>query len=362
MPLLAPRPIGRPLLCYLLAILAVLLVTLVRVPLAPLLGNTVPFILYLPAIVFAGWLGGFGPGFTATVLSGYLAKTWFFEPRGSFSIPDAGSAFRLGLFLLNGTIISYLCGRLHIRSAELEKERQRLEATVEERTSHLARALADMESFSYTVSHDLRSPMRSMLGFAEIMLEEHAHELKPEARDYLERIRAAASRLDQLTTDLLALAKVSGTQVETRAIALREAVGGVVESSPRWGSNDVSINYEGCQHTVLGNHTLLTQAMQNLLENAVKFIAPDVKPKIRFWSEARGDIVRLWIVDNGIGIAPADQQRLFKIFERGANQGYQGTGIGLAIVERAVSKMEGRVGVESELGQGSRFWIDLPRG
>lgn len=361
MPLLAPRLPGRPYLRYLVAVAVVVALTFLRIPLAPLLGNSVPFILYFPAIVFAGWLGGFGPGLVATLLGGYLAKSWFFEPRGSFTIQDWGSAFRLAVFVGSGTLMSYLCGRLHQRSAELEREKTRLEATVHERTQHLERSLKDMEAFSYSVSHDLRSPMRSILGYTDLLLEEHGSSLRPDARAHLERIRVAGARLDQLTTELLALAKVSGAKLETRAIALREAIGGVVESSPRWSTADISISYEGCQHTVLGNHTLLNQVVQNLLENAVKFVAPDVKPRIRLWSEAHGDLVRLWIADNGIGIAPADQQRLFQLLERGPDQSYHGTGIGLAIVERAVAKMEGRVGVESELGSGSRFWIELAR-
>ena len=346
---------------YLVALAVVVAVTLLRVPLAPLLGNSVPFILYFPALVFIGWLGGKGPGLLATVASAYLAKTWFFEPRGSFTIQDGGSAFRLLVFIASGILISVLCGRLHARSAELQREKTRLEAHVRERTLNLERALADMEAFSYTVSHDLRSPLRTIHGFSELLLETHAAALNAEGRAHLERICHSAARLDQLITDLLALAKVSGGEVETRAIALREAVGGVVENSPRWSSTDVSVTYEGCQHIVLGNATLLAQVLQNLLENAVKFMAPGVKPTVRFWSEARGDVVRLWVADNGIGIAPEDRQRLFKIFERGSAQAYTGTGIGLAIVERAAARMHGQVGVESEPGAGSRFWIDLAR-
>ena len=338
-----------------------MVVTLLRPPLAPLLGNSVPFILYFSAIMFAGWLGGFGPGLVATLFSGYMAKTWLFEPRGSFTIPDWGSAFRLLVFIGSGTLISFLCGRLHQRSAELENEKAQLEAKVRERTRNLERAFADMEAFSYTASHDLRAPVRTMQGFSEILLEEHTASLSPEGRAYLERIRNAATRLDHLINDLLALAKVSGTRLEARAIALRDVVSGVLESVPRWSSPEVSVDRESCVHTVLGHPTLLAQVIQNLLENATKFVAPGVKPTIRLWSEARGTVVRLWIADNGIGMAPADQQRLFQIFERGDMKAYPGTGIGLAIVERAVTKMNGRVGVESEVGAGSRFWIDLPQ-
>ena len=343
---------------YLVAFGMVAGVTLLRIPLQSLLGNSVPFMLYFPAVMVAGWFGGFGPGLLATVLSGYVAKTWLFEPYGHFEIGDWGSAFRLLLFLCSGGLMSYLCGRLHARTAELENERDRLEEKVRERTVHLERALSDMEAFSFTVSHDLRAPMRTIHGFSEVLLDEHAGTLAPDAKQHLERIRAAAIRLDQMINDLLTLAKVSGAATELRAIALRDAVAGVVEHSPH-RPPAVHIDYNQCTHIALAHPMLLQQVLQNLIENAVKFVAPGVTPKIRLWSEARHDVVRLWCADNGIGIAPADQQRLFKIFERAAPNIYSGTGIGLAIIERATAKMNGRVGVESSLGAGSRFWIEL---
>jgi signal transduction histidine kinase len=343
---------------YGVALAMVGLFTLLRMPLRDLLGNSVPFILYFPAVMIAGWFGGFGPGVFATVVSGYAAKTWLFEPYGHFEIGDWGSAFRLLLFLGSGLLMSYLCGRLHDRTGELENERDLLEAKVRERTRHLERALSDMEAFSYTVSHDLRAPMRTIHGFTEILLEEHAGTLPPDAKSHLDRIRAAASRLDQMTADLLDLAKVSGAAAELRALALRDIVAGVVENSPH-RAPAVCIDYSQCRHIALAHPMLLQQVLQNLLENAVKFVAPGSTPTIRIWTESRSEIVRLWFADNGIGIAPADQQRLFKIFERVAPQDYAGTGIGLAIIERAVAKMNGHVGVESELGAGSRFWIDL---
>lgn len=347
---------------YLLAVSMVVGVTVVRIPLAPLIGNSVPFNLYLPAILIAGWYGGFGPGFMATLLAGFCAKTWFFEPFGSFSIPDWGSAFRLLVFIGNGTLASFLCGKLHERTEELQNEKARLEATVRDRTTHLQRALSDMEAFSYTVSHDLRSPMRSMYGFSEILLEQYSNVLDAEGQGYLQRIRKAAGRLDQLINDLLAFAKVSGTAINLRPLSLHEAVTRVVDSSSRWSSPDLKLSYEGCVHRVMANETLLNQIIQNLMENAAKYVAPGVKPDIRLWTEERGKVIRLWVADNGIGIAPENQARLFRLFERLDHQKYSGTGIGLAIVDRAVTKLNGRVGLESEQGKGTRFWVEFARG
>jgi signal transduction histidine kinase len=343
------------------AIGMVVVATLLRVPLAPLLGNSVPFILYFPALVVVGWFGGFGPGMVATFLSGYAARTYFFEPRGHFDIPDLPSAFRLGLFVLSGSLMSYLCGRLHQRTEELRLEKEGLELKVHERTLHLERALKDMEGFSYTVSHDLRSPLRSMHGFSEILLQDYSGSLDDKARGYLERIRAAATRMDKLVDDLLAFAKVSGAAVETHPLPLKTAVASVIETTPRLNAPGVKIAYDDCVHTVQAHDTLLHQVLQNLLENAAKFVAVGVQPVIRLWSEEHGERVRLWIEDNGIGIAPGDQGKLFKLFQRMQPTSYSGTGIGLATVDRAVSRMNGRVGVESEPGRGSRFWVDLLR-
>jgi signal transduction histidine kinase len=345
---------------YLVAVALVVVVTLLRLPLGSLLGNSVPFILYFPAIVMAGWFGGLGPGLVATLLSGYCAKTWFFEPVGSFEIPNWASAFRLLLFLASGALMSFLCGKLHRRTQELAKEKVLLEERVSERTRHLENALRDMESFSYTVSHDVRGPLRVMVGYADVLLEDEGARLTPEAREYLRRIHDAATRLGRLADDLLTFAKVSGATIQTERVVLPQLVAEILRDVPPLLGGAGVIDTTGCIHAVMANPTLLLQAIQNLFENAAKFIAPGVAPQIRVWSERHGPVVRLWVADNGIGIAPEHLQRLFKLFERVEPSQYVGTGIGLSIVERAVSKMNGRVGVESTPGAGSRFWIELP--
>jgi signal transduction histidine kinase len=104
----------------------------------------------------------------------------------------------------------------------------------------------------------------------------------------------------------------------------------------------------------------LHQAFKNLLENAVKFVAPGAKPVVRVWTEPRGEWARIWIADNGIGIPESARAKIFGMFERAGGSSYPGTGLGLAIVQRAVVRMNGRIGVESTVGTGSRFWIELP--
>ncbi|HZQ48591.1 MAG TPA: ATP-binding protein, partial [Verrucomicrobiae bacterium] len=118
--------------------------------------------------------------------------------------------------------------------------------------------------------------------------------------------------------------------------------------------------------TVVGNESLLTQCFGNLLDNAVKFVAPFVRPCIHVWAEEiqgrESGIVRIWIEDNGIGIPKGAQEKIFRMFHRRHTEAeYPGTGIGLTIVKKAVERMNGRVGLESEPGKGSKFWIDLPK-
>jgi signal transduction histidine kinase len=344
---------------YAAAALLVIVVTWLRLPLGSWLGKSVPFILYFPAIVAAGWFGGLGPGLTATAVAAYCAKTWFFEPVGTFTIPDWPSAFRLLLFLLSGILISFLCGRLHDQTEQLAKEKAALEIKVAERTAHLEQSLKDMEAFSYTVSHDLRAPLRTMLGYSEALLEDHADVLHREAHQHLKRIHNAAGQLDRLISDLLAFAKVSGANIELRPVVLKDVLAAVLQSSPQLNSTDVNLQYGNCSAYVFANDTLLHQVLKNLLENAVKFVPFGVKPEINVWSEQRNGDVRVWVADNGIGISPSQQTKLFKMFERLEPTNYVGTGIGLVIVERAIAKMNGRVGVESQVGKGSKFWIEL---
>jgi signal transduction histidine kinase len=113
---------------------------------------------------------------------------------------------------------------------------------------------------------------------------------------------------------------------------------------------------------VVGHHTTLVQVVANLLANAIKYAAPGAQPRVQIWAEAPDQRVRLWVEDHGIGIAPEHHERIFRAFERlHDEQVYPGTGIGLAIVRKGIERMGGRVGLESTPGQGSRFWLELPK-
>jgi len=238
-----------------------------------------------------------------------------------------------------------------------------LERTVAERTAKLREMVTELESFSYSIAHDMRAPLRSMRGYADILRHEHGEKLDHNARDYLRRIGASAERLDALIRDVLDYSKVVRGDIALQSVNTDKLVHEIVESYPDFQPPQAVILVQTPLPNVLANPAALTQVVSNLLSNAVKFVAPNVTPRIAVRAECKGAWVRLWFEDNGIGIPPHGVERIFKVFQRmhPADE-YEGTGIGLAIIRKAIERMGGRVGVESEVGKGSRFWVELQKG
>jgi PAS domain S-box-containing protein len=244
---------------------------------------------------------------------------------------------------------------------ELARTNAELEERVVERTASLERAIRQMEEFSYSVSHDLRSPIRAMKGFATAALEDHGEQLPREVRDYLERIIRSGARMERLIHDVLIYSRLARAEIAMQPVALDHLIPEIVHHYPEMQPPRAEISIRQPLLPVLGHESSLTQALSNLLSNGVKFVPPGVIPKLKVWTEARNGDVRLWIEDNGIGIKPDYQNRLFLMFERiHQNPQYEGTGIGLAIVRKTIEKMGGEVGVKSDGQNGSSFWIQLP--
>jgi signal transduction histidine kinase len=242
---------------------------------------------------------------------------------------------------------------------------EHLELRVRERTSKLEEITRELDAFASTVAHDLRAPLRVMKGFSELLLEDYSGKVLDEGgQEFARKIERASQRMTVLVEDLLSYSRLSRQEVPIYVVDLEAALNGVLrDMAEELRAAKARVTLRAPLPRVRGHGGLLGQVLANLLGNAVKFVAPGAEPRITVSAEEEpGGLVRLWIEDNGIGIASEHQERIFGVFERLYPQDlYPGTGLGLAIVRRAMDRMGGTVGVESQPGQGSRFWIRLSR-
>ncbi len=373
------------LLYYGVAVLAVMLSLLLRALLQPLLNGGSPYLLFTLAVLIGARIGGSGPGLVATALGGLFGNLFFVPPYGALALSSPSNFCQFSLFLVVGGVISGLNPALlprfihpldrEVRSgaadssqrcqAELELRRlsETLEQRVAERTAHLEAANQELEAFAFTVSHDLRTPLRALQGFCHALLADFPEQVGAVGRSYAQRIVNAAEHLDTLIQDLLTYSCLSRMEIPLKPLDLNWIVERALaqledEVQPRQAQVTVARPLP----PVVGNRGILTQVLVNLLSNAIKFVAPGLQPQVRLWAEVRAGWVRVWVADNGIGIDPEQQKRIFLVFERlHGPETYAGTGIGLAIVSRGIERLGGRLGVESQPGQGSRFWIELPQ-
>jgi PAS domain S-box-containing protein len=264
------------------------------------------------------------------------------------------------------------------------------ELLVAERTAALQETVGELQAFSYSVAHDMRSPLRAMQGFAHFLLDEYAAKLDERGINYLQQIMRSALRLDRLIQDVLSYSTVLRAADVLEPVDLDRLMRDLIETYPNGHKTEIHI--QGKLPKVFGNEALLTQCFSNLLSNAAKFVSSGTAPHV----EVRAELVdssellvdgkeapkvsqpstqrpasyqsatlnyrpvRIWVEDNGIGIAPENHNRIFAMFGRiNPAKDYEGTGIGLTIVRKAAERMGAPLGFESELGNGSRFWIEL---
>lgn len=242
--------------------------------------------------------------------------------------------------------------------AALARSKAELETLVNERTAKLQETVEELEHFSYTITHDMRAPLRAMTGFIKILEEEIGETFAAEHKGYFDRILAGAQRMDQLITDALQYSKAGKIEMPLRPVDTGALLRGLLNTYPNLQPPEARIRLAENLPCVIGNEAGLTQCFSNLLGNAVKFAKPGAPAEITVSAETRDGFVRLNFADRGIGIPPSALAKVFGMWQR-ASTSHEGTGLGLALAKRVTERMGGRIGVESALGQGSTFWVEL---
>ena len=243
----------------------------------------------------------------------------------------------------------------------LKQLNEELEIRVKQRTLELENSNKALESFSYSVSHDLRAPLRAINGFSELLVRGYEEKLGSEGSHLLQVIIENSSRMDQLIKGMLALSRVTSSELIKTIIDMNQLVKSVIELCyDETEQNNIELQVEKLADGY-GDAVLLRQVWTNLFENAVKFSKNKEKPVIQISSSLTDQHIVYSIKDNGAGFNPRYQNKLFQVFHRlHSSEDFEGTGIGLAIVELVIHRHSGRVWAEGEEGVGATFYFSLP--
>ncbi len=238
-----------------------------------------------------------------------------------------------------------------------------LEKKVEERTAQLKAINQELETFSYSVSHDLKAPLRGIDGYSRLLQEEHGVSLNQEGQTFIANIRRGAQQMSELIEDLLAYSRLERRPLQAaRIVPGKVAETVVAEFAETIGERHVKVSVEVPCLEISADMDGMTIILRNLLDNALKFTRDTPQPAIEIGGREEDGNCVLWVRDNGIGFDMQFQERIFEIFQRLQRaEDYPGTGIGLAIVRKAAQRMGGRIWVESAPGRGTTFYVELPK-
>lgn len=300
---------------------------------------------------------------TGNVCLGYVGFDWV-QTKRTHSQEEISLLHLFAQMLVNVSERRAAEAKLHELAAELEQRVAERTQQLDISVKRLSQANRELESFAYSVSHDLKSPLRSVEGFASLLLQEQGDALNDEARDYLKRIQRATMHMARLISDLLAYCRIEELGQGLVPLPLAGAVNEVLEGM----RNEVEAQQAQVRVSIapdlaaMAHPQGLAMVLRNLIDNAMKFTRPGHTPQIEIEARALGPLVRLSVRDRGMGFDMKHHDRIFAIFQRlHRPDQIAGTGIGLAMVHKAVERMEGRIWAQSTPGEGATFNIELPR-
>jgi signal transduction histidine kinase len=335
--------------------------------------------LFSLAVAIATWYAGIGPSVLAVLLSAACFTYFFTEPLYVFEVSPRDIPYFL-VFVAWAAIIASV-GAVRRRIEEnLRETRDRLQIEVEQRAqredeirnlnqelvkraAELEATNKDLESFSYSVSHDLRAPLRHLVGFSELLQKQTASLLDDKNRRYLQTILDAAKKMGNLIDDLLAFSRVGRAETKGALISLEQLVSeAVAELSPETKGREIAWKIDALP-VCYGDRSLLKLVVVNLVSNAIKFTRMRTRAEIEIGCVGRNrDEAEIFVRDNGAGFDMQYVNKLFGVFQRlHLPEQFEGTGIGLATVQRIVHRHGGKVRAEGAVDEGATFYFSLPK-
>jgi signal transduction histidine kinase/ABC-type uncharacterized transport system substrate-binding protein len=276
------------------------------------------------------------------------------------------SAGAITLIIVQAALIAVLLverkRRQHARKA-LQQLNAELEQRIAARTAALNSKSRELETFAYSVAHDLKAPLRGIDGYSRLLLEDHAADLDGEGQYFLKTIQGSTREMSQLIDDLLEYSRLERREFKTDRLELGSLITSVVEQKKREateGDIDFVLSVNG--GSIVADANGLIQSLRNYLDNAIKFTRNVPQPCIEIGAKETTKNFLVWVHDNGVGFDMKYHDRIFDIFQRlNPGEDYPGTGVGLAIVRKAMERMGGRAWAESEPGRGATFYLEIPK-